>query len=222
MAKFGQRGADSDGGYEWPETPLICDTGLEIENDITWGVIGEKSEKKKSVYSEKRSTNSTKNIFSFDLRSKTGSGEHWRDHATLGDRGYVFYEESPHSCKSYLNIEPVQWQAFLYLLFSITNSSPNCASSSAFSFASYKFRPPLPFGHKFRPLCSHFNSNFGPNSSYLQSTFHFAHCRIAGVYIHIIIYCLLSRWRQGTAGSTGAGWTTRSRPPGTPGSSSSS
>ena len=56
---------------------------------------------------EKRYTN-TKNIFSFDLRSKTGSGEHWRDHATLGDRGYVFYEESPHSCKSYLNIEPVQ------------------------------------------------------------------------------------------------------------------
>ena len=51
---------------------------------------------------------STKNFFSFDLRSKTGSGEHWRDHATLGDRGYVFYEESPHSCKSYLNIEPVQ------------------------------------------------------------------------------------------------------------------
>ena len=49
-----------------------------------------------------------KTIFSFDLRSKTGSGEHWRDHATLGDRGYVFYEESPHSCKSYLNIEPVQ------------------------------------------------------------------------------------------------------------------
>ena len=24
-----------------------------------------------------------------------------------GDRGYVFYEESPHSCKSSLNIEPV-------------------------------------------------------------------------------------------------------------------
>ena len=62
-----------------------------------------------SVYlTKKRSKNSTKNIFSFDLRSKTGSGEHWRDHATLGDRGYVFYEESPHSCKSYLNIEPVQ------------------------------------------------------------------------------------------------------------------
>ena len=118
MANFGQRGADSDGGYKWPETPLICDTGLEIENDITWGVyIGEKSEKKKSVYNKKWYTNSTKNIFSFDLRSKAGSGEHWRDHATLGDRGYVFYEESPHSCKSYLNIEPVQWQAFLLLIF---------------------------------------------------------------------------------------------------------
>ena len=24
-----------------------------------------------------------------------------------GERGYVFYEESPHSCKSSLNIEPV-------------------------------------------------------------------------------------------------------------------
>ena len=129
MANYGHRAADSDGvcGYEGPETPLICDTGLEIENDITWGVIGENRKRRNQCTMK----TSTKNIFSFDLRSKTGSGEHWRDHATLGDRGYVFYEESPHSCKSYLNIEPVQWQAFLLFIFHyITNLSVNCASSS--------------------------------------------------------------------------------------------
>lgn len=46
-------------------------------------------------------------IYSFDLRSPSSDGQHWKDHNTLGDRGYVFYEESPHSCKSSLNIEPV-------------------------------------------------------------------------------------------------------------------
>ena len=46
-------------------------------------------------------------LFSFDLRSQTESGKHWKDDRTLGNRGYVFYEEIPHSCKSYLNIEPV-------------------------------------------------------------------------------------------------------------------
>lgn len=45
--------------------------------------------------------------FSFDLRSQSESGKHWKDDRTLGNRGYVFYEEIPHSCKSYLNIEPV-------------------------------------------------------------------------------------------------------------------
>ena len=37
MENYGHRAADSDGvrGYEGrPDTPLICDTGLEIENDI--------------------------------------------------------------------------------------------------------------------------------------------------------------------------------------------
>ena len=46
-------------------------------------------------------------ISSFDLRSSNGPGQHWKDDKTLGDRGYVFYEESPRSCKSYLNIERV-------------------------------------------------------------------------------------------------------------------
>lgn len=46
-------------------------------------------------------------LFSFDLRSQSESGKHWKDDRTLGNRGYVFYEEIPHSCKSYLNIEPV-------------------------------------------------------------------------------------------------------------------
>lgn len=46
-------------------------------------------------------------IYSFDLRSAPSDGQHWKDHNTLGERGYVFYEESPHSCKSSLNIDPV-------------------------------------------------------------------------------------------------------------------
>ena len=44
-------------------------------------------------------------ISSFDLRSSSGPGQHWKDDKTLGDRGYVFYEESPRICKSYLNLE---------------------------------------------------------------------------------------------------------------------
>ena len=44
-------------------------------------------------------------ISSFDLRSSSGPGQHWKDSKTLGDRGYVFYEDSPRICKSYLNIE---------------------------------------------------------------------------------------------------------------------
>ena len=44
-------------------------------------------------------------ISSFDLRSSSGPGQHWKDDKTLGDRGYVLYEESPRICKSYLNLE---------------------------------------------------------------------------------------------------------------------
>lgn len=47
-------------------------------------------------------------ISSFDLRSSSGPGQHWKDDKTLGDRGYVFYEESPRICKSYLNIERLE------------------------------------------------------------------------------------------------------------------
>ena len=46
-------------------------------------------------------------MYSFDLRSSSGGGHHWKDDQTLGDRGFVFYEDSPSSCKSYLNIERV-------------------------------------------------------------------------------------------------------------------
>jgi len=45
-------------------------------------------------------------IYSFDLRSSTG--QHWRDTNSLGERGYVFYEETPHACRSSLNLEPVE------------------------------------------------------------------------------------------------------------------
>ena len=44
-------------------------------------------------------------ISSFDLRSSSGPGQHWKDDKTLGDRGYVLYEESPRICKSYLTLE---------------------------------------------------------------------------------------------------------------------
>ena len=46
-------------------------------------------------------------VFSFDLRSTGGGGQHWKDSEVLGERGYVYYEETPHSCKSSLNLEPV-------------------------------------------------------------------------------------------------------------------
>jgi len=58
-------------------------------------------------------------IYSFDLRSS--SGQHWKDINTLGDRGYVYFEESPKTdyssskssvngkvWKSSLNIDPVE------------------------------------------------------------------------------------------------------------------
>ena len=45
-------------------------------------------------------------MYSFDLRSS--SGQHWRDTNSLGERGYVFYEETPHACRSSLNLEPVE------------------------------------------------------------------------------------------------------------------
>ena len=32
-------------------------------------------------------------FFSFDIRSS--SGQHWKDINTLGERGYVYFEESP-------------------------------------------------------------------------------------------------------------------------------
>ena len=57
--------------------------------------------------------------FSFDLRSS--SGQHWKDINTLGERGYVYFEESPKTdysspqssvngkvWKSSLNIDPVE------------------------------------------------------------------------------------------------------------------
>ena len=199
MANYGHRATDSEGGrrYEGPETPLICDTGLEIENDITWGVIGENRKRRNQCIMK----TSTKNIFfSFDLRSKTGSGEHWRDHATLGDRGYVFYEESPHSCKSYLNIEPVQWQAFLLFIFHhITYPWIVLvvqATAQPFYFQLWQ--------------------------KFIKSSVNFYFRPVQNRWCLHIFGMILCRWRRGTAGSTGAGWTTRSRPPGTPGSSSSS
>lgn len=58
-------------------------------------------------------------IYSFDLRSS--SGQHWKDINTLGERGYVYFEESPKTdytssqssvngkvWKSSLNIDPVE------------------------------------------------------------------------------------------------------------------
>ena len=58
-------------------------------------------------------------FFSFDLRSS--SGQHWKDINTLGERGYVYFEESPKTdysssqssangkvWKSSLNIDPVE------------------------------------------------------------------------------------------------------------------
>ena len=45
-------------------------------------------------------------ISSFDLRSS--AGQHWKDSEVLGERGYVYYEETPHSCRSSLNVEPVK------------------------------------------------------------------------------------------------------------------
>ena len=46
-------------------------------------------------------------VFSFDLRSSSGGGQHWKDEGVLAKRGYVYYEESPHSCRSSLNLDPV-------------------------------------------------------------------------------------------------------------------
>jgi len=57
-------------------------------------------------------------IYSFDLRSS--SGQHWKDTNTLGERGYVYFEEAPKTSayagasftgkvwKSSLNIDPVE------------------------------------------------------------------------------------------------------------------
>ena len=44
---------------------------------------------------------------SFDLRSSSGRGQHWKDKGVLAERGYVYYEETPHSCRSSLNLDPV-------------------------------------------------------------------------------------------------------------------
>ena len=45
---------------------------------------------------------------SFDLRSSSGGGQHWKDEGVLARRGYVYYEEeTPHSCRSSLNLDSV-------------------------------------------------------------------------------------------------------------------
>ena len=46
-------------------------------------------------------------ISSFDLRSSSSPGQHWKDDKSLGERGYVLYEESPRICKSFLSLDPV-------------------------------------------------------------------------------------------------------------------
>ena len=46
-------------------------------------------------------------FFSFDLRSSSSGGQHWKDEGVLAQRGYVYYEETPHPCRSSLNLDPV-------------------------------------------------------------------------------------------------------------------